>query len=193
MVRIPNNRIKSEAVEYSIKLWILLAIFVLFLFLANVNSDSHRHVALHMFTVTPIGTSTNVIACCHYKVALSPHCDKLLRSPLPSTGLVPQRWSTTSYITRPLVSNSGATIVTVLRPATCPKCTKQLYSDTNCPYIHTYSYLTNSVGLAFYIFKWGLQWNCAIEYYRILLSVWLCISGSEIYSHLWQPMRLNTK
>ena len=41
---------------------------------------------------------------------------------LPPTGLVPQRWSTDSYLTRPLVSSSGAVIVTVLWPVPFSKC-----------------------------------------------------------------------
>ena len=45
--------------EDSLKLSILLVIFVLLRFPAHADSDSHGHVALHMLTVTPIGPSAN--------------------------------------------------------------------------------------------------------------------------------------
>ena len=56
---IPNNRIRSEAVEHSLKLWILLINFVLLCFLAHADSDCYRHATLHMLTVTPIASSAN--------------------------------------------------------------------------------------------------------------------------------------
>ena len=56
---VSRNRIRSEAVEYSLQLWILLVIFVLLSFLAHADSDSHWHVALHVLTVIPIGSSAN--------------------------------------------------------------------------------------------------------------------------------------
>ena len=55
----PNNTIRSEAVEDSLKLWILLVIFILLCCLAHADSDSHRHASLHILTVTPIGSSAN--------------------------------------------------------------------------------------------------------------------------------------
>ena len=57
MVR--NKRIRSEAVAHSLKLLILLVIFVLLYFLRHADSDSDRHAALHMLTVTPKGVCAN--------------------------------------------------------------------------------------------------------------------------------------
>ena len=48
----------------------------------------------------------------------------------PSTRLVPQLWSTASYLTGLLVSSSGAIIVTVLWPVPFPKCASSTYKGT---------------------------------------------------------------
>ena len=55
----PNNRIRSEAMEHSLKLWILFVICVLLRFLAHTDSDSHRHAALHMLIETVVGSRAN--------------------------------------------------------------------------------------------------------------------------------------
>ena len=70
----------------------------------------------------------------HYKVTMSVHCHCHL--PLSPTGLVPQLWSTASYLVGTLVSSSGAANVTVLRPVPFPKCTSSNYTMTQT--IHAY-------------------------------------------------------
>ena len=62
----------------------------------------------------------------HHKVAMN--------APWVHTELVPQLWSTTSYVNERLVSSSGTTIVTVLRPVLFLK--RAPSSDTNYPCIH---------------------------------------------------------
>ena len=52
----------------------------------------------------------------------------------PSTGLVPQLWSTAIYLTRPLESSSGAIIVTVLWPVSFAKCAPSNYKVTQTPH-----------------------------------------------------------
>ena len=62
-------------------------------------------------------------------------CTLTSQHPSPA-GLVPQLWSTASYRTRPLVSNSGAIIVTVLWFVPSPTCASSNYKVTRTT--HTY-------------------------------------------------------
>ena len=45
-IRLNSDTIRSEAMEYSLKLLLLWVIFVLLHFLTHADSDSHRHAAL---------------------------------------------------------------------------------------------------------------------------------------------------
>ena len=57
-----------------------------------------------------------------------------------TTVLVPQSWSPASYFARPLVSSSGAGIVTVLWPVPFPKCASSNYTATQT----TNTYITQT-------------------------------------------------
>ena len=58
-----NNRIRSEAVEYSLKLWLLLVLHMLTVI--PLGMQHYRgpfllyYIFSHMLTVTPIGSSAN--------------------------------------------------------------------------------------------------------------------------------------
>ena len=68
--------------------------------------------------------------------AMSADCHKSV--PLPPTSIVPQLWSTASYLIGPLVSSSGAVIVVVLQPVSFPKCASSNYkvAQTHHTYFH---------------------------------------------------------
>ena len=62
--------------------------------------------------------------------------------------LVPQLWSTASYLPGPLVSSSGAIIVAVLQPVPFPKCASSNYKATQNPHTNTTQqtrHITNSL------------------------------------------------
>ena len=52
------------------------------------------------------------------------------------SGLVPQLWSAASYLTKPLVRNSGSVNVTLLRHVPFAKCASNNYKATQTPPTH---------------------------------------------------------
>ena len=90
------------------------------------------------------------------KVTMSVQCYKSV----PPPGLVPQLWSTASYLRGPLVSISSSAIVTVLRQVPFPKCASS--NSTATQITHTYVLCIHSncvLTLHVTFIGWKIKWT----------------------------------
>ena len=99
--------------------------------------------------------------------------------PLP-TGLVPQLWSTASYLTWPLVSSSSATIITVLWPVPFPKCSQATVQQYKLPIdiagvlVIGKTFKRNKIQVIHWPVCWGVVEDWCYETFIMWISTRLC-------------------